>query len=84
MRKHPLRCGNVVRHICDNLDEGLNSRRCREIRKHLRECPNCTAYLSSLKTTVYLYKRELNPKRQGKARMKLHATLLFKKARSKT
>lgn len=62
MKKHRVRCGNVVRYICDNLDEGLNSRRCREIRRHLKNCPNCTAYLDSLKKTVSLYKSVRNPR----------------------
>ncbi len=50
------KCVQALRFICDNLDADVNSPRCIEIRRHLAECPNCTAYLDSLKKTVALYR----------------------------
>jgi hypothetical protein len=50
------RCADVYQHICDNLDQDLNSAECMEIRKHLEGCPDCRAYLDSLKQTVFLYR----------------------------
>jgi len=86
MSARRIDCGNVVKYICDNLDEGLNSRRCREIRKHLKNCPNCTAYLDSLKKTVLLYKRIRKP--SSKERIKPVLQSLFEhirqEARSET
>ncbi len=57
-----MKCGDVYLHICDHLDEDINSERCRQIRQHLAGCPHCTEYLKSLKQTITLY-RALPPPR---------------------
>ena len=75
MKKTRIHCKDVVKHVCDNLDVGLNSRRCREIKKHLARCPNCTAYLNSMKNTIALYKRLKDPHLPDKTRLQLHAVL---------
>ena len=49
-------CRKVYRRICENLDQGLDSPQCREIKRHLENCPDCLAYLDSLKKTVLLYR----------------------------
>ena len=51
-----LSCNEVAKYVCENLDEYLNSRECRAIRKHLQTCPKCTKQLDSLKKTVILYR----------------------------
>jgi anti-sigma factor RsiW len=51
-----MKCDDIYIHICDSLDENLASPRCRAIRKHLEKCPGCRSYLSSLKTTIALYR----------------------------
>jgi anti-sigma factor RsiW len=51
-----MKCDEVYLHICDSLDENLASPQCKAIKKHLEQCPECRAYLSSLKTTIALYK----------------------------
>jgi hypothetical protein len=61
-----MKCSEVYRHICDNLDQSLRTRRCREIRRHLVLCADCRAYLTSLKQTVGLY-RSIKPPRLPKA-----------------
>ncbi len=65
-------CIDVYRHICDNLDRELDSPECREIRRHIGTCPECQAYLDSMKQTVFLYKSIPTP---GVPRS-LHARLL--------
>jgi len=50
------KCIDVYHHICDNLDQKFDSPECREIRKHMEACPDCRAYLDSLKKTVVLYR----------------------------
>jgi hypothetical protein len=57
-----IRCPDVAKHICENLDEKINSPICREIKKHLQTCPDCSANLLSLKKTVKLYRRYPIPK----------------------
>ena len=47
-----MKCIDVYLHVCEDLDQNLGTRRCREIKLHLRACPNCRAYLESLKRTV--------------------------------
>ncbi|MBI4536187.1 MAG: zf-HC2 domain-containing protein [Ignavibacteriae bacterium] len=56
-----MNCKKVYLHICESLDEDLNSPRCREIRNHLDDCPNCRAYLDSIKKTITLYRMEPAP-----------------------
>ena len=54
-------CRQVYQHICDHLDEDLASPRCRRIRHHLEGCPDCMAYLDSLKKTIILYRSAPTP-----------------------
>jgi anti-sigma factor RsiW len=49
-------CRDAHRFICDNLDEHLQSARCRAIRRHLATCARCREYLDSVKKTVTLYR----------------------------
>jgi predicted anti-sigma-YlaC factor YlaD len=78
MRLKKINCTSVAEHVCGELDEDINSPACRAIKKHLKSCPNCTAYLDSLKKTVLIYKRTSNPRFPAKARNKLFATLKIK------
>jgi anti-sigma factor RsiW len=70
-----MKCDRVYLHICDNLDENLNSPRCREIKAHLRECPDCRAYLDSLKKTITLYRAMPEPSVPARAHRRLLKTL---------
>jgi hypothetical protein len=70
-----LNCKDVFRHICDNLDERLSSSRCREIKRHLDRCPNCTACLDGLKQTVYLYRNYPVPKLPQRTKKALRVKL---------
>jgi len=55
-------CRDAYRYVCDNLDQNLDSPRCREIRRHLESCPDCMAYLDSVKKTVSFYHAMPAPK----------------------
>jgi anti-sigma factor RsiW len=70
-----MKCDQVYLHICDNLDENLNSPRCREIKAHLRECPDCQAYLDSLKKTITLYRAIPEPSLPARAHRRLLKSL---------
>ncbi len=70
-----MKCSEVYLHICDNLDEEINSPRCREIRDHLEACPDCQAYLTSLKKTIVLYKSLPVPRVSREAHRALLATI---------
>jgi len=75
MKLKKIDCLDVAKHICGDLDEHINSPECRAIRKHLATCPNCTAYLDSLKKTVLIYEHLPNPRLTKRARKTLFAKL---------
>jgi len=57
-----MRCKEAYLFICDNLDQPVDSPECREIRRHIADCPDCQSYLDSLKKTVSLYRSMPSPK----------------------
>ncbi len=75
MKKKTVRCPDVLNHICEELDTKLTSAQCRELKRHLAKCPNCTAYLDSLKKTVSLYAQTPARKPSATTRKKLFAVL---------
>ena len=70
-----MACRKVARYLQEEIDAGLQTRACREIRRHLKQCPNCTAYLDSLRKTVLLYRRFPDPHTPKRMREKLFAIL---------
>jgi hypothetical protein len=56
-----MKCKDVYLHICDNLDANLNSAKCRAIKRHVKACPDCTAFLESVRKTVKLYRSAPSP-----------------------
>lgn len=77
-KSKPIRCPEVLNHICEELDTKLTSAQCREIKRHLAKCPNCTAYLDSLKKTITLYSSAPSARVPKKAREQLFAVLKLK------
>ncbi len=75
MKLKKIDCLEVAKHVCGELDEHMDSPECRAIRKHLETCPNCTAYLNSLKKTVLIYQHIPNPRAPKRMRRKLFAKL---------
>ena len=71
-------CTTVFRHICENLDADLNSPQCRTIKAHIAGCPNCVAYLDSLKKTVTLYRLYPVPHAPSAVRKELMARIRLK------
>lgn len=77
-KKKTVRCPDVLDHICEELDARLTTAQCRELRRHLAQCPNCTAYLDSLKKTVRLYSSSPSKHAPSRLRKQLIATLKLK------
>ncbi len=75
MKLKKIDCLEVAKHVCGDLDEHMNSPECRAIKKHLESCPNCTAYLDSLKKTVLIYQHFPNPRAPKRMKKKLFAKL---------
>jgi anti-sigma factor RsiW len=70
-----MKCKQVYLHICDNLDAQMNSPKCREIRRHLATCPDCSALLDSVKKTVSLYRSTPEPDVPSSAHKRLVKTI---------
>lgn len=75
MNSKKITCNQVLNHICENLDEEINSPTCLSIKFHLNECPDCAVYLKSLKNTINLYKNYPLPKPSGTANRKIEEFL---------
>jgi hypothetical protein len=70
-----LRCSEVAKYVCENLDEQLDSQKCRAIKKHLQTCTKCTHQLDSLKKTAFLYRNCPTPGISAHTHKKLMAGL---------
>ena len=75
MKKQPVTHRTIFRHICENLDQDMDSPACREIRRHVDGCPECIDYLNSMKSTVALYRRYPSPLLSDSARRRLRTAL---------
>jgi hypothetical protein len=75
MKKKSVKCKEVFNYICDNLDERIDSAQCSEIRGHLDRCPNCKAYLDSLRKTILLYQVYPQSRIHRTTRERLHSVL---------
>ncbi len=73
-----IHCDEVTKYICENLDEQLNSRKCRAIKKHLETCPKCSKDLAGLKRVIALYRKETVPRISPAIEKRLFATLNLK------
>lgn len=49
-------CADVLRFICEQFGDEDDSDRCKEVKKHLENCPDCTHYCNSLETMIGLYR----------------------------
>ncbi len=67
-----------VLQICAELGEDLDSPSCKALREFIQTCPNCAAFVDSVKKTIRLY-REYRPEASGDVRLKLLKTLNLSK-----
>jgi anti-sigma factor RsiW len=44
-------------HLCEYLEEDINSPLCREFKEHLEQCPECRQNVESIKQTVELFRK---------------------------
>jgi anti-sigma factor RsiW len=52
-----LVCEEAVRLVTDYLEGSLSPRQRRRFERHLRGCPNCTAYLAQIRATIAIVGR---------------------------
>ncbi|NUQ82534.1 MAG: hypothetical protein HUU10_13050 [Bacteroidetes bacterium] len=48
-------CRRIIDEMCERMGEDMTSPHCRELMKHVEDCPDCKAYLQSLKKTVKVF-----------------------------
>jgi anti-sigma factor RsiW len=54
LRQRNLVCQQAVELVTDYLDGALSRRDRRRFEAHLKKCPNCSAYLEQIRTTIRL------------------------------
>jgi anti-sigma factor RsiW len=54
LRRRDLVCQQAVELVTDYLEGALSKRDRRRLEAHLRSCPNCSAYLEQIRTTIEL------------------------------
>lgn len=54
LRRKDLVCQQAVELVTDYLEGSLSRRERRRFESHLRACPNCSAYLEQIRTTIAL------------------------------
>jgi hypothetical protein len=74
MTTHFENCQEVISYICGHFGEDENSERCREMKKHLESCPDCSTYCDSMDKMIGLY-RAASPCFPEHARNSLLASL---------
>lgn len=57
-----MKCLKALEQICEALGEDLDSPMCQEIQEHLDDCPECCAYVDSIKKTVYFCRQQMAQK----------------------
>lgn len=54
LRRRDLVCRQAVALVTDYLEGSLSRRDRRRLERHLRACPNCSAYLGQIRATIAL------------------------------
>jgi anti-sigma factor RsiW len=54
LRRRDIVCQQAVELVTDYLDGALSRRDRRRFERHLRGCPNCSAYLEQIRITIEL------------------------------
>jgi hypothetical protein len=62
--------------ICTELGEDMNSDSCKALQEYVKTCPNCAAFVDSVKKTITLYK-DYKPEYSDRLHRNLFKTLNF-------
>ncbi|NIQ06737.1 MAG: hypothetical protein GWO20_13715 [Candidatus Korarchaeota archaeon] len=63
-----------ILNICTELGEDMDSPNCKAVREYVKSCPNCEAFVDSVKKTIKLYQVYI-PEYSDEVRKKLFRTL---------
>jgi len=72
MWKHEMeeRVRERILTICDELGEDMDSPSCQALQEYVKSCPNCAAFVDSVKKTIRLY-RQYSPEPSGETQRRL-------------
>lgn len=70
-------CLDLLRQLSAYIDDELPSDICREIRKHLGNCPNCEVFILSLRQTVILCRHRPVPPLKSSDRAAMRRAILM-------
>ncbi|MGA7161641.1 MAG: zf-HC2 domain-containing protein [Bacteroidota bacterium] len=70
-----VHCNEATKYICENLDERLDSPKCRAIKKHLQTCATCSNDLANLKKIIALYRGAPSPRLSNAVEKKIFTAL---------
>ena len=68
-------CKPFMERLCDALSEDLSSPLCQELQDHLKQCPDCSLQVDTIKRTVELYQALPLKKVPGEVKERLWARL---------
>lgn len=57
MKSTNITCKEVMKHVCQSLGENLDDEKCRDVKKHLDNCPHCREYFKSVEITIECYRK---------------------------
>lgn len=52
----------IVDELCTYLGQDLDNPMCRELQRHMEECPECKEYMESIKLTVKVFRENYKSK----------------------
>lgn len=70
------RCLRILRALSAFIDDELSDAVCREVRRHLGDCPNCEDFVASLRQTVSLCRHQPTPTLSSADRARMRETIL--------
>lgn len=69
-------CLDLLKQLSAYIDDELPADICREIRRHLGDCPNCEVFIASLQHTVTLCRHRPAPQLTSVDRMNMRRAIL--------
>jgi anti-sigma factor RsiW len=71
------RCLRILRELSAFIDDELPGTLCRQIRRHLGDCPHCEDFVASLRQTVLLCRRNPAPALPADERARMRERILY-------
>lgn len=50
-----MKCETILKQVCNELAEDIDSEVCDRLRRHLQTCPECSRQITAMRTAIHLY-----------------------------